>query len=177
MNLANLIGAHEVYGRFEIAEGMSYALIPPDGFLSHAPRRMVNGRWLARLADTRVPDSCGISPALIRPEFTELTTNFNAYHILNWMIYLASNDLLSSKRPFSDASLDWDNVFDLLAYRVPRKVVVALFSSNNLSIRAVWENAMREAEVLNHGKALDVLVELSDLLLELIKGDQLVLCT
>lgn len=137
---------------------LKYALVPTDGFLQHAPGRFVDGRLLARLADTRLPSLFEYETN--RHSFTELSPDFNAYHILNWLVYLASNELLPYTRNNHDFP-SWYGLLDMLVYRIPRKIVTAVFASNYLSIRAAWENALNSAFFFRHAKAGVFLIEMA----------------
>lgn len=143
------MGATEVYGQREVDGNTVYALMPKDGFLGHVPGRFVGGRWLGRIADTRFPGP--FLPDSTHHPFTEISAEFNAYHILNRLVYLASNNFIYQKD-------QWNDLLEMLAKRVPRKIVSAIFASSSFSIRAIWENAMRLARDVN-GEALAFLIE------------------
>lgn len=142
-----------MYGKSEIEGSTTYALMPKDGFLHHVSGRFVAGRLLVRVADTRYPRQFTSQAAKF--PCTELSSDFNGYHILNWLVYLASNDLVHAQR-----NLDWSTLLDLLANRVSRRTVMTVFSSNSLSIRATWEHAMKHASHLDHEEAVIFLIEM-----------------
>lgn len=144
------MGVNEVYGESEVDGSTVYALMPRDGFLCHVPGRFVGGRWLGRIADTRFPGP--FLPDSTHHSFTEISAEFNAYHILNWLVYLASNR-------FIDERDQWHDLLELLEKHIPRKIVSVVFASNSFSIRAIWDNAIRAADDLNCSKALAFLIE------------------
>lgn len=155
---AQIVGPKEVYGKCEADGPITYTLMPKDGFLEHAPGRLHDECLLARIADTRFPgdNASGLSSR----SFTELSPEFNAYHILNLLVYLASNDLVPD---YEDAGYlpGWPELLDLLVYRVSRRIVMAILSSDYLSIRATWENTLENANELQHRDAIVLLVEIA----------------
>lgn len=155
---AHIIGADEVYGKYEVDGPITYALMPKDGFFESAAGHLIDGRLLARIADTCFPDSH--TNGLSTGSFSELSTDFNAYHILNLLVYLASNDLVP-RYEGSTYLPKWPELLDLLVYRVSRRIVVAIFSTDYLSIRATWENALTNAEQVHHTAALILLIEMA----------------
>lgn len=151
-----MIGFDEVYGKREIEGRIEYALMPKDVFLHHVSGRFVDGRLLARTADTRFPDP--FEPETNRRSFTELSPEFNAYHILNWLVYLASNSLVWPSRSL-DMSHKWRVLLDMLVQQLSRRIVTTVFSSNSLSIRATWENVVSVGARIRHNDAAVFLIE------------------
>lgn len=149
--VASIIGPENVYDRREDCGLLTYALIPPDGFLSH-----FNGQPLARICESRFPGLNNIKENL--SSFTALSPALNAYHLLNTLVYLASNDLIN--KFVDDGRQRWKQFLDMLVYHTPPEVARIVFSANYLSIRAMWENAFDMAEHLDHSDAVVFLVEM-----------------
>jgi hypothetical protein len=149
--VASIIGPENVYDQREDCGLLTYALIPPDGFLSH-----FNGQPLARICESRFPGLDHIEEHLSC--FTALSTKFNAYHVLNTLVYLASNNLIIDYD--IHARQLWKQFLDMLVYRIPAEVVRTVFSANYLSIRTTWENAFDKADQEGHSDAVVFLVEM-----------------
>ena len=92
------------------------------------------------------------------PSFTALSPEFNAYHVLNTIVYLASNNLFNN---YSDSGKQkCMQLLDMLVYQIPPKIARTVLSANYLSIRAAWENAFGMARCLDHSDAVVFLVEM-----------------
>lgn len=151
MSIARIIGPENVYGKYEIHNQILHAMIPPDEFLGH-----FFGQPLARISETRYPGQHDEK----HQSFTDLSPDFNAYHFLNRLIYIVSNRLVENTK--SDASeKQWTELFDMLTNRISRTVVVAIFSTNYLSIRATWEISLNAAYRSNCSDALAFLIEVA----------------
>lgn len=125
-------------------DGWSFALMPADGFFEHSDPGLP-----VQVSKTSFPGT-ELFESLSSSEVQ--SSRFGPLKILVGIVYLFSNNL--------QGKLDVDFVrqlFDTLS-RMPTKLVFSIFNSNELSIRAVWEQLFDIALEHNVRTGLQLLI-------------------
>ena len=124
-------GAPSRLEREEI-EGISFALMPWDGFCNQAP-----SRFQTRISDSRFPTIWDLANP--HPSSNALSMHFDLYHSFARIIYLVSNNLFTPNLIYRHAEKEkaYTDIFDMLN-NMPPKLIFNLLKSKSMSIRGMW---------------------------------------
>lgn len=96
----------------------------------------------------------GFEPA--SPTDQELRLNFDSHHYLSMVIYLLSNDMVST---FSESQeVTMADILQMTFTFVPRRLLLALLHSHLPSIKAAWQKLLRGAGQLKDKDAFKLLI-------------------